>query len=230
MSARWHCWTYLAEQLGQACVQMFILQFVGAEDSLDLGCGVGLTAESHHPQRGGHHHRGDHNVLNIFLLCYLVVEAVWKWNRDYLTMKSAANFAHPHQRVQFKPKGQVGAVVSQCGGVAAQLLVFCGDHKGQQTKTDNVCHPHPVSLLGRQWNPVKSPEIEFQGYTTLSDNSLNICMQVWDLHANVKKKKTLNLLQKKKPKKKNLVSNFQFYKWDVCVGWEMSLKKYLFFF
>lgn len=67
-------------------MQMFILQCVGAEDGLDLGCGVGLGSQSHHAQRGSHHHRGDGNVLNIFVLCHLVVKAVWKQHRGYLTM------------------------------------------------------------------------------------------------------------------------------------------------
>lgn len=69
------CCTYLREQLGQACMQMLILQFVSTEDGFDLGGGGGLAAESHHPQRGGHHHGRDEDVLCVFLLCHVVVEA-----------------------------------------------------------------------------------------------------------------------------------------------------------
>lgn len=83
-NAIWECqrlgigWSHLAEQFWQASVQLFILQCVGTEDGLDLGCGAGLGTQSHHPKRGGHHHRGDDNVLNIFILCHLVVKAVWE--------------------------------------------------------------------------------------------------------------------------------------------------------
>ena len=56
-------------------MQMLILQFVSTEDGLDLGGGGGLTAKSHHPQRRGHHYRGDEDVLHAFLLRHVVVEA-----------------------------------------------------------------------------------------------------------------------------------------------------------
>lgn len=57
--------------------------------------------------------------------------------------------------VDVRPEGQIGAGVSQRGGVAAQLLVLCRGHEAQQTKSDNVSHPHPVRLLKQPWQPVK---------------------------------------------------------------------------
>lgn len=59
-------------------MQMLVLQFVSTEDGFDLGGSVGLAGKSHHPQRGGHNHRGDDDVLNVFLLCNVVVQAASK--------------------------------------------------------------------------------------------------------------------------------------------------------
>lgn len=160
MSLRQRGSSYLADQLRQARVQLFILQCVSAEDGLDLGRRVSFATESHHPQRGGHHHRRNSNVLNIFVLCHLVVKAAWERHRDCVTVRIAF-CTSMHQSLKFEPECQIGAVVSQFGGVAAQLFVLRRDGEGQQTQTDNVCHPHPVFLRGQRWKPVEAPQRQF---------------------------------------------------------------------
>lgn len=67
--------THLRQQLRQPCMQMLVLQFAGTEDCFDLGGSGGLATKSHHPKRGGHHQGGDQDVLSIFLLYHVVVEA-----------------------------------------------------------------------------------------------------------------------------------------------------------
>ena len=158
----WYCRTHLSEQLRQACMQMLILQFVSTEDGLDLGGSGGLAAKSHHPQRRGHHYRGDEDVLRVFLLRHVVVEAKSKSHKkDYLLVLRFCKTNHHYTQlwsqkcVDIRPEGQIGAGVSQRGGVAAQLLVLCRGHEAQQTKSDNVSHPHPVCLLKQPWQPVK---------------------------------------------------------------------------
>lgn len=209
---------YLGEQLGQAGVQMLVLQLVCAEDSFHLRCSGGLSTESHHPQRGGHHHRRDDDVLNTFLLRHVVVEAARKAHRGQkqfstcvtrsclmgegatlsaclvlnagvpqlslngsvviFHFSSVTNCLEWSQCVlptcldvnvlfYFRPEGQVGAVVRQCGGVAAQLLVLCRGREGQQTKSHNVCHPHPVHSREQQQQPVESAEKRNSALTRL---------------------------------------------------------------
>ncbi len=90
------CWiTDLGEKLRQPRVQLLILHRSGAQDGFDLRSSVGFPSKSHHTQRGGHNHRGNHDVLDVLLFCEVVVQV----------------------------EGQIGAVVCQDGGMAAEGLV-----------------------------------------------------------------------------------------------------------
>ncbi|KAG5836796.1 hypothetical protein ANANG_G00232410 [Anguilla anguilla] len=93
----------LGQELGQAGVQVLVLDRAGGEHRLHLRGRGGLPAQSHQAQGGGHHHGGDGDVLQVLLLGHVVVEV----------------------------ERQVGAVVRQGGGVAAQLPFFPGRHSRQ---------------------------------------------------------------------------------------------------
>lgn len=165
-------------------MQMLILEFVSAEDSFDLGGSGGLATESYHPQRGSHHHGGDEDVLHAFLLCHIVVEAGSKSQRRLFAYKCLV-FLYI---VMFKPKplflfcnflilipeGQIGAVVSQCGSMTAQLLVLCRGHKGQKAQSYNASHPHPVRLQKQLWQPVKGEGKSKSGLALLHRGCLTL--------------------------------------------------------
>lgn len=107
---------HLGQELGEATVEVLILQLAGAQHALHLRGGGGLPPKGHHAQRGGHHHRGDQDVLQVLLLGHVVVQV----------------------------KGQVGTVVCQGGGMAAELGLLSRGCQSHQDEGYSVCQPHSL--------------------------------------------------------------------------------------
>lgn len=69
------CVSDLRQELSQTRVQLLILNFLSVQKCFHLRDSGGFATKSHQSQRGGYHDRREKNVLSVFVLGHLLIEA-----------------------------------------------------------------------------------------------------------------------------------------------------------